>query len=104
MRACLIVLVAVVGCGGGASGDDGTGDPGDSAQGMVKIDGEGSVTVKAQGGAAVSGSPFSCTGGNCSDEVVSTARSITFTPTPVATSRFARATIELGGSEKTAVN
>ena len=91
MRMYLVAYLALLGCGssdGGAGGEP---------QGMVKIDGAGSVTVKDQNNSALSGSPFACGGGNCGGtDVVSTTHSITFMPTPATGFKFTSATIELG--------
>jgi len=101
MRACLLLLL--VGCGGtngGAGGDDTGGEP----QGVVSIDGEGSVAVTDGGGAALPGSPYSCSGGNCGGtDVTTTATSIRFTATPGAGSTLSSATIERGGGAQMAV-
>jgi hypothetical protein len=93
MRMCLVACLALLGCGSGSSGTGANGEP----QGMVKIDGAGSVMVKDQDNSDLAGSPFSCGGGNCGGtDVVSTTHSIRFTPTPTTGFKFTSATIELG--------
>jgi hypothetical protein len=100
MRTFLVACLALLGCGGGSSGTGASGEP----QGMVKIDGAGSVTVKDQNNSNLPDSPFTCGGGNCGDtSVVSTTHSITFTPTPATGFKFTSATIELGSGNPTPV-
>jgi len=95
MRILLVLGLGLFGCGadGGSTGDDTGGEP----TAVVQIDGEGTVMVKDQRGAQLAGSPFACGGGNCSNDVVTTTSSITFTPAPAATFKLSRATIERGG-------
>jgi hypothetical protein len=95
---CLVACLALLGCSSGSSVP--SGDP----QGMVTIDGAGSVTVKAQDNSNLPGSPFTCGGGNCGGtSVVSTTHSITFTPAPATGFKFTSATIELGSGSPTPV-
>jgi hypothetical protein len=97
MRIALLIGSVLAGCT--ASDTGGGGGSGEDPEGMVKIDGEGTVTVKGQGGSSIDGSPFTCGGGNCSTDVFSTTRSLTFTPAPAT----ARATIEHGDGAITPV-
>jgi len=97
---CLVACLVLLGCGSGSSG---TG-AGDELGGMVKIDGAGSVTVKDQNNSDLPGSPFTCGGGNCGGtDVVTTTRSITFTPTPATGFKLTSAMIELGSGSPTPV-
>lgn len=99
MRSCLLAVL-LIGCGG--TGRGGADDTGGEPQGVVSIDGDGSVAVTDGADAALPGSPFSCTGGNCGGtDVTTTAMSIKFTPTAAGGSTFMRATIEHGGSGTT---
>jgi len=100
MRTCLVVCLALFGCGNVSSGTS----AGDEPQGMVKIDGAGSVMVKDQKNSDLLGSPFTCDGGNCGGtSAVSTTHSITFAPTPATGYKFTSATIELGSGSPTPV-
>ena len=100
MRTCLIACLALLGCSNGSSGAGASDEP----QGMVKIDGGGSVTVKDRNNSDLPGSPFLCGGGNCGgSDVVSTTHSITFTPTPATGFKFMSAMIDLGDGSPTPV-
>jgi len=91
-----------MGCG--TSGSSGGDDNGGDAMASVKIDGAGSVAVADAGGAALPGSPFACTGGNCGGtDVATTTTSIKFTATPTPPSTLLSATIEIGGGTPTSV-